>query len=166
MVIVGHRFGIGHAEGRGITTLDFLTSLVFRAILVPVILVVVTIFARWNIRRDDSTDTFFDMFAVGPDLLIASLLAVPAFLTEKAITLKNGPTTLDDKSKLAFEAALSAASWLYLMVFLLAVIGFTVERKVKNLRSKAKKVKATLVGVLLPNLIGAAAVAATFGLAR
>ncbi len=149
-------------------TTDFLNSILFRAVGIPLITVVVIIVAKMACRRDDATESFFEVFAVGPDLLIAALVAVPAFLTEKTITLKADATSaVEDKGKVAAEInGIATTSWLYLGVVCLAVIGFVAERFVKKTRVKGGWAQATFVGIVPVILLGAIAIAATFGLAR
>ncbi|MDM3975975.1 hypothetical protein QRB36_17550 [Mycobacterium marseillense] len=147
-------------------TIDFLASVPFRAIVLPFATAVVIIIARLNVRRDDSKEKFFEVFAVGPDLLIAAIVAVPAFIVEKAITFKNNAGSLD-KGKFAAEiGSLGTSGYWYGIVFCLALIGFTLERPAKKMRLDGTWVKAVFIGVLIPVLIGATALAATFGLAR
>lgn len=150
---------------RGGSVIEFLASQWFRALLIPLITAIVVICVRWNVRRDDSKENLYEPFAVGTDLLIAAIVAVPAFLTEKVIDLQESSGGVDDAKYAADMDALSATGWLYLGVICLALIGFTLERPAKKARESGGRVKATCFGVFVPITIGAAAVSATFGLA-
>jgi branched-subunit amino acid permease len=136
----------------------FLASSLFRAVLVPVVSVIAIAVSKWAMSRDDAKDDWAEIFAMGPDLLIASLIAIPAFITEKV-------TVSADASRAAQSLALSG--WLFLMVFFLALIGFTYERKIgKGCRRTGGWRKAWLAGVTVPMVIGAGALSLTFELAR
>jgi hypothetical protein len=148
-------------SGGSVTVDAFLASSVFRAGLVPLASVTTITMAKWATRRDDSTEKLWEIFAIGPDLLMAAVIAIPAFITEKAAALAASPTRSKDLG------SVESSGWVYLLVFWIVLGGLTYERQVaKTARQKEGKRRPLILGVLVPILFGSLAIGATFGLVR
>lgn len=148
-------------SGDSLSVNDFLASSVFRAGVVPLASAATIAIGKWTTRRDDATEKIWEVFAMGPDLLMAALIAIPAFITEKATALAAAPANARTLG------TVESSGWVFLIVFCITLLGLNFERSVaKRAREADGRLKPLVLGVLVPMLFGSLAVAATFGLAK
>ena len=98
---------------------------------------------------------------MGPDLLMAALIAIPAFITEKATALAASPNS----SRIL--GSVESSGWVFLIVFWITLLGLNFERSIaKKARQADGRKKPLILGVLIPMFFGSLAIATTFGLAK
>ncbi|MFH0517241.1 hypothetical protein ACHBTE_08695 [Streptomyces sp. M41] len=134
----------------------FLASGTCRGVIIPAVGAIVSVVARWNMRDSSSGEKAWEIFALGPDLTLAGIMAIPALLIERAIAIDNatsgGKYTQQQAEETFGQVAIGAA---VLVIFLLALVELSYERAVgKPCRKGGGVLKPLTLGVLIPGTIG------------
>lgn len=144
---------------------SFLASEVCRSVLIPVFGVVFATIGKWAMREDSSNEKLWEIFSMGPDLIVVAIVVIPTLMAERAFTLESTTGNLSKDEIEKFTNFLAVGALIFALVISLALIEFTYERKVgKSLRQGGGTIKPLFLGVCFPILLGAGALAATLGL--
>lgn len=144
---------------------NFMASEVCRSVLIPVFGVVFAVVAKWAMRQDSSKEKLWEIFSMGPDLIVVAIVVIPTLMAEKAFTLENVKGNLSEGEIAQLQNFFAIGALIFALVISLAMIEFTYERKVgKSLRQAGGVIKPLFLGVCFPILLGAGALALTLGL--
>jgi hypothetical protein len=135
-------------------------------VLVPAVGAIVSGVVRLTmVVNSNDRPGIWNIFAVGPDLMIAAVVAIPALLAGRnaeIAEIKNADAvTVNPKALNVLNANWSISGYMVIIIFCLALIGLSCERLwCKPAREKNGFKEPFLKGVLLPTVCGLAALGA------
>lgn len=115
---------------------------------------------------ENSKDRFgiWNIFAVGPDLMVAALIAIPALLAGRNAELnaiRKAKAVMPGAKATAANVDWSISGWVVIAIFCCIIVGVSCERLwAKSARQKGGLKKPFMTGILPPTICGLAALAA------
>ncbi|MEU1455457.1 hypothetical protein [Streptomyces avermitilis] len=144
---------------------EILANGAFRGAGIPAVGVGVSTIAKWNMRADSSKEKVWEIFAMGPDLIVIAIMAIPAIFIERAVRILDTPPAATKGQQSESELLNQAGMFLFaiILIFCLTLMELTYERNYgRRMRQAEGRIKPFTFGVLTPILLGGGALAIAF----
>lgn len=142
---------------------DWLGSTPFRSFGIPAIALILSVITKFALRERRSSESLWETFEVGTELMISACVALPALMSETALTFQDAAQTEPNSKIDALVRDLLVGGWAGLALLVLFLAFVVYERFVgRPCRDDDDVLRALFGGVVVPTMFGIASLMLVF----